>query len=903
MTQFDQRYQHVETQYNADQITIQQQPLSLTEKQRKQNRTRMLDRVQTIWIKGVLEPSAQGAAQIALELERKPSATVTPLWQEVRAFDTTGRLSSAQSSIVQVYDHANGEVLILGEPGAGKTTLLLELTHDLLQRARQDETHPIPVVFSLSSWATRRQPLTEWLASELHSRYQVPLPLAASWIETDQVLPLLDGLDEVAALHRAACVEAINTYRQAHGLLPTVVCSRQTDYLALSTRLLLRTAVVVQPLTSEQIESYLESVGEQAEALHTVLRQDADLRELATTPLMLTILLFAYKGTSADKISELTSLGAKREQLFASYMQHMLKRRGASKRYQPEQITHWLTCLARQMKRQNQTLFYLEQMQPDWLSDNRMLGVYNWVAVRLPDVLMGMLVILIINMFFNSYSDLLGLIPDVLLGGLLGGLLSEGSIPQRSTVSGGKARSALGPRLLQWLLIGVLIGFGSDLSSGLSLGLSSGPNTGLSDVLGLGLDTGLSYGIYSVLLQFLLRKNSTAETRSQTSPPARGTAWQHLIRRREVHNGLLVGLIIGLLSWLSNTLFDGLNTDLSTGLGNWLTFGLGAWGLSILLIGRSTAIQPTDLLIWSRRSLGKSLFSKSHTSTTVRITALIGLIYGLGNWLSLWPNNDLSSGLSVMLSTGLSIGLSYWLLLGLSRGVSGATIEDQRRMVPNQGIRRSALNGLVFGLISAVIVGPLGLLSTVLSLGLWDVLSYGLSKGLSKGLSTGLSIGLPTGLLAGLSAGLLVGLLNGGLASFRHYVLRFLLWRTGAVPWHYVPFLDYAAERILLRKVGGGYLFLHRLLLDYFADLETEPGSDETKESGQERLHPDAMPSVSVEPTGGDEHSDVLAVPLAPTSLLSDIPRLLPCGHELRTPSARFCSVCGASLTMPHTPT
>src|SRR5205085_12420668 len=124
-------------------------------------------------------------------------------------------------------ERANGELLILGEPGAGKTTLLLELTRALLERARQDESQPIPVVFPLSSWTTRRQPLTEWLVAGLHSRYQVPFPLAISWIKTDQVLPLLDGLDEVAAPHRAECVEAINAYRQDHGLLPTVVCSRQ----------------------------------------------------------------------------------------------------------------------------------------------------------------------------------------------------------------------------------------------------------------------------------------------------------------------------------------------------------------------------------------------------------------------------------------------------------------------------------------------------------------------------------------------------------------------------------------------------------------------------------------------------------------------------------------------------
>src|SRR5215469_17833777 len=87
--------------------------LSLTEKQRKQNGSRMLDRVHRIWIKGVLEPSVQGAAQIALELEYKPSAIVTPLWHMLREFDTTRPLSSATASIVQAYNHANGEVLIL----------------------------------------------------------------------------------------------------------------------------------------------------------------------------------------------------------------------------------------------------------------------------------------------------------------------------------------------------------------------------------------------------------------------------------------------------------------------------------------------------------------------------------------------------------------------------------------------------------------------------------------------------------------------------------------------------------------------------------------------------------------------------------------------------------------------
>jgi hypothetical protein len=39
------------------------------------------------------------------------------------------------------------------------------------------------------------------------------------------------------------------------------------------------------------------------------------------------------------------------------------------------------------------------------------------------------------------------------------------------------------------------------------------------------------------------------------------------------------------------------------------------------------------------------------------------------------------------------------------------------------------------------------------------------------------------------------------------------------MPWNYAAFLDYAASRVFLRKVGGGYIFVHRMLLEYFAAL------------------------------------------------------------------------------------
>ena len=102
--------------------------------------------------------------------------------------------------------------------------MLLELLRDLLERAQDDAAHRIPVVFPLTTWAETRAPLAEWLVEELRKRYEAPSRLARAWVETEQIIPLLDGLDEVADDHRAACIDAINTYRQDenHWLLPLV---------------------------------------------------------------------------------------------------------------------------------------------------------------------------------------------------------------------------------------------------------------------------------------------------------------------------------------------------------------------------------------------------------------------------------------------------------------------------------------------------------------------------------------------------------------------------------------------------------------------------------------------------------------------------------------------------------
>jgi hypothetical protein len=60
----------------------------------------------------------------------------------------------------------------------------------------------------------------------------------------------------------------------------------------------------------------------------------------------------------------------------------------------------------------------------------------------------------------------------------------------------------------------------------------------------------------------------------------------------------------------------------------------------------------------------------------------------------------------------------------------------------------------------------------------------------------------------------------GGIDVVNHYVLRGILWITGRTPLRLNRWLDHAVEIRLLRRIGGGYAFIHRTLLEYFAARE-----------------------------------------------------------------------------------
>ncbi|MEO1439145.1 MAG: protein kinase [Chloroflexota bacterium] len=343
---------------------VQKKPTTTEER----NRDAMLQNVRKFWIEGVLENSLHNTTMIELDLKPDSGAVDNPWDTLIRT--PSGNETLTDERVIDIFDRLNGKVLILGDPGGGKTTTLLTLARDLLHRAEADTAHPIPAVLNLSSWSETQLPLTDWIVEDLNTKYQVPRNVGQNWVENDTLLLLLDGLDEVAPKNRSACVAAINAYRQEHGFVDVVVCSRIGDYEMLDTQLIMNGAVIIQPLNRAQVEGYFERMGNKLEPIVQLLHEDEALFELCQSPLMVSIIALTY-GDGKVVLPEGTDVETLRRAIFVAYVDRAFEREPDSTVYPVAYVRRQLVWLARQMQTHGQSIFQIEALQPTWLGGDR----------------------------------------------------------------------------------------------------------------------------------------------------------------------------------------------------------------------------------------------------------------------------------------------------------------------------------------------------------------------------------------------------------------------------------------------------------------------------------------------------------------------------------------------------
>src|SRR5215203_5927728 len=114
-------------------------------------------------------------------------------------------------------------------------------------------------------------------------------------------------------------------------------------------RLKLQGAVLLQPLTTEQIDAYLNTAGPTLATVRSTLQHDTELQELAHSPLLLSIMALAYQDITPTELSLTAAIPTRRQHLFNAYIGRMFIRREVKPIYSFLHTIRWLQWLASQL--------------------------------------------------------------------------------------------------------------------------------------------------------------------------------------------------------------------------------------------------------------------------------------------------------------------------------------------------------------------------------------------------------------------------------------------------------------------------------------------------------------------------------------------------------------------------
>ncbi|MEM6251328.1 MAG: NACHT domain-containing protein [Cyanobacteria bacterium P01_D01_bin.156] len=668
----------------------------------------LLNKVKLFWIKGVLEKALHHPSIIELALTRETDAVQHPFDGIDEFSDQSKKKIRQDTEIIDIFENmgTGRTLLLLGEPGSGKTTTLLKLTRTLINRIEDNLSQPIPVVFNLSSWVNNKL-FSDWLIEELYSKYQIPKNLGHQWIENQDLILMLDGLDEVKNSLRNECVQELNEFIQTHGMTEIVVCCRLAEYKKISNKLRLHGAICLQPLTCTQVMQYLSQKGDKLKAVKDLLQKDTELQDFARNPLILNIISLAYQDQSVEDIEQTRSMVELRELIFRKYINRVINRKLHKQKYAECDSLFWLTWLAKKMKEESKTIFFVEELQPTVLNNNQkntykifsqttLITIY--ALLFLPSVIFIDFLIL-----HNSTRLFQGILGDAVIALILG-IISSSSVEEIRLVEK------------------IDFSWSRALKGMLFYGLILGPTIGT---------------FYDLLTRGIIFKFRKA------------IRFIDKVRQYTALIGAFIGFISGVITSTYNSVYY-------------------AWDLT---------------------SLMHNIIQILLSIVTIISASIVGLLSGYA-----------------LLSFGWLLTLIWFLAYVFSGTVAGAVegikcglsvSKIKTKTYPNEGLIESVKNslmiGLVVGLISAVIIYPV-------------------VKVVANAILVSIFIGT--------SLGLLTLFIFGGQAFSKYFLLRVFLYHKGLVPWHYSDFLDYASERIILQKVGGGYIFIHRMLLEYFTEIE-----------------------------------------------------------------------------------
>lgn len=310
---------------------------------------------------------SRATASAAASLRSATATTTRPLvalkykvWAMQYSAQSAPVLDSVQA-IVKLFqqDGVEGRLLILGEPGTGKSQTLCALGASLLAKIRPVD--PVPVLLDVTGW--QGEEFRPWVIDQLWIRYRVPRNCAVTWLNTSQLVLLVDGFDALSSRDQRSCAKAMDTLMRSNPEQAIALCcQRQALELTGITFNYFNSGVQIIPFAAQQVKDYV--MGVDLPDLWKGIKGSKSLQHLARFPLMLNLLVESYDGVPA----------ANRGELIEQYVNAQLtKDIGQSPHARrSDALKRFLVWLAQHLG-QREREFAIDELNPNWLPGSQQL--------------------------------------------------------------------------------------------------------------------------------------------------------------------------------------------------------------------------------------------------------------------------------------------------------------------------------------------------------------------------------------------------------------------------------------------------------------------------------------------------------------------------------------------------
>lgn len=230
--------------------------------------------------------------------------------------------------------------VILGKPGAGKTTFLKYLTLQALDGNLKQSG--IPIFVGLKEWSDSGQSLIDFIV-DIFDVCDFPNahPFVVRLLTHGRALILLDGFDEVSAQKIDKVVRDVRRLASKYSRNKFVLSCRLAAYSHFLENF---TEVEIADFSLRQIEGFVNNWfgkrSAKANACLKALNDNTQIRELASVPLLITLLCLAFDETM--------SFPANRAELYKEALDALLKKWDASRSIKRDEIYRHLSLRRRE---------------------------------------------------------------------------------------------------------------------------------------------------------------------------------------------------------------------------------------------------------------------------------------------------------------------------------------------------------------------------------------------------------------------------------------------------------------------------------------------------------------------------------------------------------------------------